>query len=73
MTGIQAWSIVAPLITSHMHYGSTDDFELFDMLDTAYILVYAALNRWDAEHTVANVSPMEAVKAPKMPKGIIDG
>ena len=43
MTGMQAWSIIAPLLAAHMnHYhGDLDD------LDEAYVLTFGALKEHD--------------------------
>lgn len=45
MTGMEAWSIVAPILAAH---GGTNPDGL-DLFDEAYVMVYAALKYWD-EH-----------------------
>lgn len=43
MTGLEAWSIIAPILASHMmHYDGK-----LDVLDKAYVLAYGALKMYD--------------------------
>lgn len=43
MTGSDAWSIVAPILASHMHHFNGS----LDALDEAYVLVFGALREHD--------------------------
>lgn len=50
MTGMEAWSIVAPILASHMklHQGELDP------LDEAYVTVFGALRAYDDAKGVQN-------------------
>ena len=41
LTGMETWSIVAPILAAHM--GN----EKFGLLEEAYVMVYCALKYWD--------------------------
>ena len=45
MTGMEAWSLIAPIIAPH---GGTGE-QHFDALDEAYVLTFEALKRYDEE------------------------
>lgn len=45
MNGMEAWSIVAPILAAH---GGTNPDGL-DCIDEAYVTVYGALKYWDEQ------------------------
>ena len=50
MTGLEAWSIVAPILAAQMnHYKG-----YLDALDEAYVLVFGALKKLDEEEAKDN-------------------
>lgn len=47
MTGMEAWSIVAPILAAHSVPYKTGGKQNLDALDEAYIIVYGALKEHD--------------------------
>ena len=47
MTGMEAWSIVAPIISAHMNNIPQERGTGLNSLDEAYIMVFGALNEHD--------------------------
>lgn len=50
MTGMEAWSIVSPIIASHMNHWHGN----LDALDEAYVMVFGALNEHDKREREAD-------------------
>lgn len=44
MTGMEAWSIIAPILAAHTVRRNGDSL---NALDEAYVLVFSVLNRYD--------------------------
>lgn len=47
MTGMEAWSLIAPIIAAHMQTGREPDYDGLDSLDRAYVLAFGALTEYD--------------------------
>ena len=56
MTGMEAWSIVAPILAAHSpKIVDKDGRYQLNALDEAYVLVYGALKEHDEKETKQNV------------------
>lgn len=47
MTGIEAWSIVSPILAAHSVHRGTESYAGLNCMDEAYVTVYGALKQLD--------------------------
>ena len=47
MTGMEAWSIVSPILAAHSAHRGTESYAGLNCMDEAYVTVYGALKQLD--------------------------
>ena len=47
MTGMEAWSIVSPVLTAHSAHRGAETYAGLNYMDEAYVTVYGALKQLD--------------------------
>lgn len=47
MTGMEAWSIISPILAAHNAHRGTESYAGLNCMDEAYVTVYGALKQLD--------------------------
>lgn len=52
MTGMEAWSIISPILAAHSAHRGAETYAGLNYMDEAYVTVYGALKQLDEERVL---------------------